>query len=274
MHLPTPRSRSSSNRVRRRSIRSSCPAARARGCGRCRAQRYPKQLLPLVGRADDAAGDRAARRRRRGFAPPLVVCNEEHRFLVAEQLRADRRSRRRRSCSSRSARNTAPAVAAAALSCWRGDPDALMLVLPSDHVIARPERFLAAVAGAPPAAAAGALVTFGIAPTRPETGYGYIQARRHARRHRRACSRSTRFVEKPDRATAEALPRRRRLLLEQRHLPVLRRGLPRRAGAASSRRCSSACARRCERRQARPRLPAGSTATPSPARRRSRSTTR
>ena len=132
---------------------------------------YPKQLMPLVGSQSllqqtvERVGDPAL------FSAPVLICNDEHRFLVAEQLRALGRSQEAIVLEP-VGRNTAPAVAAAALMA---EPDALLLILPSDHYIARPDAFRAAVAVAAKAAAAGALVTFGIAPSAPETGYGYIR---------------------------------------------------------------------------------------------------
>jgi len=166
---------------------------------------YPKQLLPLTAeqsllqetfaRVDDGAV----------FAPPLVICNEEHRFIIAEQLRESDRDTDALVLEP-VGRNTAPAVACAALLLARKDPNALMLVLPSDHRIEKPEAFLDAVRTAGKAAADGALVTFGIAPDAPETGYGYICRAGAYTMDGGAldgCYAIERFVEKPDRKTAE-----------------------------------------------------------------------
>src|SRR5690606_8583186 len=101
------------------------------------------------------------------------------------------------------ARNTAPAAAAAAVLLAADDPDALMLLLPSDHHIGDPARFLAAVDTAAAAARQGALVTFGMAAERPETGYGYIR-RGGALAGVTGCFQVDRFVEKPDLATARS----------------------------------------------------------------------
>jgi mannose-1-phosphate guanylyltransferase/mannose-6-phosphate isomerase len=135
---------------------------------------------------------------------PLVVCNEAHRFIVAEQLR-ELGSRATAVVLEPKGRNTAPAVAVAALIAQRaaaqaqnGD-DALLLVLPADHLVRDSDAFAAAVAAAAEAAAAGHLVTFGIVPDRPETGYGYLK--RGADRGR--WSLLEKFVEKPDLPTAE-----------------------------------------------------------------------
>jgi mannose-1-phosphate guanylyltransferase/mannose-6-phosphate isomerase len=158
---------------------------------------YPKQLLPLlgeqsllqqtIGRLTDPAF----------FAAPWLICNEEHRFLVAEQFRVAG-VKPAAIVLEPVARNTAPAVAAAALMV---EPESLLLVLPSDHYIRDPAAFLAAVRQAAVAAKSGALVTFGIQPRAPETGYGYIR-RGEALAGAPGCYRVAKFVEKPDAATA------------------------------------------------------------------------
>src|SRR6202012_1407616 len=104
------------------------------------------------------------------------VCNEAHRFLVAEQLRA-LNAKPQAIVLEPFGRNTAPAIALAALAAKRdaGEFDPLLLVPPADHVIRDTAKFLQAVRTALPAAEAGQLVTFGIVPGTPETGYGYIQ---------------------------------------------------------------------------------------------------
>ncbi len=159
---------------------------------------YPKQLMPLVSDRSllqetvERVADPTA------FAPPILVCNDEHRFLVAEQLRGLGR-KVEAILLEPMARNTAPAVAAAAMLAG---PEALILVLPSDHYIAKKEKFLAAVEKAAGAAALGKLVTFGIEPTGPETGYGYIR-KGAAIAGAPGCHAVAAFVEKPDVATAE-----------------------------------------------------------------------
>ena len=157
---------------------------------------YPKQFLPLVG--DDtmlqATWRRVAALSRRA---PLVVANEEHRFLVAEQLRVIG-APTPRIVLEPVGRNTAPAIAAAALIARLDGGDPLLLVLPSDHVVRDDAAFRAAVTAAAPAADAGALVTFGIVPQTPETGFGYIQSDPGE-----GVRKVLRFVEKPDAATAQ-----------------------------------------------------------------------
>jgi len=158
---------------------------------------YPKQFLPLVG--DDTLLQATWRRvAPLSSAAPLVVANEEHRFLVAEQLRVIG-APQARIVLEPVGRNTAPAIAAAALIASADGGDPLLLVLPSDHVVRDADAFRAAVRAAAPAAEAGALVTFGIVPQSPETGFGYIQAERGGEGVRKVL----RFVEKPDAATAQ-----------------------------------------------------------------------
>ena len=131
----------------------------------------PKQFLPLV--TDRTMLQETALRvaDKRRFAAPLGVCNAAHRFLVAEQLRAVG-AEPQAIILEPVGRNTAPAIALAALWLGARAPAAIMLVLPSDHVIADTNAFVAATQRASAAAAAGHLVTFGIRPTTPETGYG------------------------------------------------------------------------------------------------------
>jgi len=161
---------------------------------------YPKQLLPLA--SDLSLLQDTAKRvhREHGFTEPVVVCNEEHRFIIAEQLR-QAGVHPRAIILEPAARNTAPAVAAAAAFLGKDDPDALMLILPSDHVIRDEPAFRRAVECAAAAARAGRLVTFGITPTQPETGYGYIK-RGAALGDVAGAYAVERFVEKPDAKTA------------------------------------------------------------------------
>jgi mannose-1-phosphate guanylyltransferase / mannose-6-phosphate isomerase len=163
---------------------------------------YPKQLLALASQRtlfqDTILRTADATR----FAPPLVIGNEEHRFILAEQLR-------QLDISSRAlvvepvGRNTAPAAAVGALLLIQDDADALMLVMPADHVIADASAFGEALARALAAAAGGRLVTFGIEPTGPHTGYGYIR-KGDTLPELPECFTVDSFVEKPDAAVAQA----------------------------------------------------------------------
>ena len=164
---------------------------------------YPKQFLALAGE-HSLLQDTLRRLEGLGAtAAPVVVCNEEHRFLVAEQLRA-LGVRPEALLLEPVGRNTAPALAAAALVLARQDPKALMLVLPSDHVIRDVASFHRAVRLAAQAAAGGRLATFGIIPDRPETGYGYI-ARGATVPRLESTFAIERFVEKPDAPTARRM---------------------------------------------------------------------
>lgn len=137
------------------------------------------------------------------ISAPLLVCNHEHRFLIAEQLRMIG-VRPRAILLEPIGRNTAAAAAAAALAIVAEDPDAILLVLPSDHVIKNHQALLDAVLSASIAATAGYIVTFGVTPDVPATGYGYIQGG-DLLPGMDDCRRINRFVEKPDIATAEGL---------------------------------------------------------------------
>jgi mannose-1-phosphate guanylyltransferase / mannose-6-phosphate isomerase len=161
---------------------------------------YPKQLLELHGEST-MLQETAQRVAGAQFAAPTVICNEEHRFIVAEQLRAVDLAPARIILEP-VGRNTAPAAAAAALHLAATDPDALMLVLPSDHVMAKTEAFLDGVRAACRAARDGALVTFGVTPDAPETGFGYIR-RGKAWEGAAGCFHVESFVEKPNRETAK-----------------------------------------------------------------------
>ena len=151
---------------------------------------YPKQLLPLVGERT-MLQETVLRLGGLDAAPAIIVCNDAHRFLVAEQLR-QLGAAPQAIILEPAGRNTAPAIALAAL---RARHDALLLVLPADHVIRDVPAFQAAVRVAMPAAQAGKLVTFGIVPTAAEAGYGYIKQAASLGDGTFAIER---FIEKPD----------------------------------------------------------------------------
>ena len=158
---------------------------------------YPKQLLPLV---DSETMLQVTARRGDGLeaAAPIVVCNETHRFLVAEQLRLIDHAAQAILLEP-AGRNTAPAIALAALEATREQGrDPLLLVLPADHVIRNLGAFHQAVRRAIPAAEAGALVTFGVVPQHAETGYGYIRVGAPLSGKLEGVLRIAEFVEKPD----------------------------------------------------------------------------
>lgn len=161
----------------------------------------PKQLLPLTSSRSMLQETLLRLNGIAGLGPPVTICNHEHRFLVAEQLQE---------ISIQAAalilepigRNTAPAVAVAALHLLATQDDALMLVLPADHVITHVPAFHQAIAQAADLVRSGYLVTFGVVPHSPETGYGYIQQGQPLDKQGAEAYKVARFVEKPDGATA------------------------------------------------------------------------
>jgi len=159
----------------------------------------PKQLLPLVTENTMLQETLLRLSTWTEVERPIVVCGNDHRFLVAEQLRQINLSPEAILLEP-VPRNTAPAIAAAAITLQ--DKDVLMLVLPADHVITDVAAFESAVRRACQAAEQGKLVTFGIEPTHPETGYGYIQSG-NALGSAEGCFDVAQFVEKPDAATAQ-----------------------------------------------------------------------
>jgi mannose-1-phosphate guanylyltransferase/mannose-6-phosphate isomerase len=157
---------------------------------------YPKQLHRLTGSDHTLLQETALRVS--GLQAPIVVCNEDHRFMVAEQLHSIG-IRPAAILLEPAARNTAPAIALAALQALKSDPEATLAVLPADHAIADTQALLEALEVAAGAAADDSLVTFGVVPTHPETGYGYLQSQEKSGNVRHV----SRFVEKPDLPTAE-----------------------------------------------------------------------
>jgi len=165
---------------------------------------YPKQFTRLIG--EESLFQVSARRLRgAGFAAPLVITGSDYRFIATEQLAATGETGGMVLIEP-AGRNTGPAVLAAALVLAAQGPETLMLVAPSDHVIPDGAGFRAAIAAGVPAAEAGRIVTFGIRPTGPETGYGYLELAPGAPGAPGAGPQPlTRFVEKPDAATAQAM---------------------------------------------------------------------
>src|SRR6056297_961934 len=160
---------------------------------------YPKQFLGLIDHTSLFQSTMQRLEGLRDMTPPLVVCNDAHRFLVAEQLR-ELDMAPLAILLEPVGRNTAPAAAVAALQAQKAGQDPVLLLLPADHMIPDVDAFHAAVTAGLEAAEQGALVTFGITPTAPETGYGYIKAAGDAGGAPVAVER---FVEKPDRERAE-----------------------------------------------------------------------
>lgn len=165
-------------------------------------EKYPKQLLPLI---NEDSLLQATVRRMDGLkgvqlSAPMIVCNEEYRFVIAEQLRI--MDRKGSILLEPFGRNTAPALTLAALAALREGDDSILLVMPSDHVIMDVESFQAAVLAGMLQAMDGGIVTFGITPNAPETGYGYIQSGELIEQGKTAYQ-IARFVEKPDLSTAQ-----------------------------------------------------------------------
>ena len=156
---------------------------------------HPKQFLSLTSE-NSLLQETLMRFSSDDFELPLVLCNSAHRFIITEQIQSMNISVRD-IILERYGRNTAPAAAIAAMALSAEDSDAVMLLLPSDHRIADQNAFQAAIDTALPAAENGYMVTFGITPTRPETGYGYIL---NAEELRLAvgCFAVQRFIEKPN----------------------------------------------------------------------------
>jgi mannose-1-phosphate guanylyltransferase/mannose-6-phosphate isomerase len=173
---------------------------------------YPKQLLPLAGSHTMLQETVLRLSGVKGLAAPLVVCNENHRFMVAEQLRSIERAPSAILLEP-VGRNTAPAVAVAAIQALEDGQDPLLLVLPADHVIGDEAVLCQVVESAIAWAEMGKLITFGIVPRGPETGYGYIKAgealgvrSEEPTPHPSPLTPHAveRFVEKPDLATARS----------------------------------------------------------------------
>lgn len=162
---------------------------------------YPKQFASLMG--EESLFQASAKRLSgAGYTAPMVLTGSDFRFIVTEQL-AGAGIDPGAVLIEPEARNTAPAVLAAALWQAKSDPDALMLVAPSDHVIPDAKAFQSAVQAGAEAARAGQMVTFGITPTHAETGYGWLELSENpAEEH---ATELTRFVEKPDTTHAETM---------------------------------------------------------------------
>ncbi|MCE2566126.1 mannose-1-phosphate guanylyltransferase/mannose-6-phosphate isomerase [Komagataeibacter sp. FNDCF1] len=163
---------------------------------------HPKQFWALASRRT-MIGETLQRAAGEAFAPPIVVCNQDHRFLVAEQLR-ENGCEDGRIVLEPAGRNTAAAIAAAALLAAQDDPGTLLWIMAADASFQHPERLAEVLEKGAQVAREGYIVTFGMKPTAPETGYGYIRAGAplHPDGGRDDAHRVARFVEKPDRLRA------------------------------------------------------------------------
>ncbi len=163
---------------------------------------HPKQLLQLTGHHSMIQSTLDRLEGMADLAPPVVICNESHRFMIAEQLR-EIGIRPQTIMLEPAGRNTAPAIATVALHLARHAHQDDLLVLPADHHIEDPAAFHQAVAAGRELTARKFLTTFGIVPTAPETGYGYIHTGEALDEGGDQASAIEAFVEKPDRQTAE-----------------------------------------------------------------------
>lgn len=170
---------------------------------------YPKQFWPLLTKWT-LIQETALRGMRAGLAAPIVICNAEHRFIVAEQLR-DVGVENARIVLEPVGRNSAPAITAAAFLVAETDPDAILWIMAADAAITDEEALYASLEHAVAAASQGRIVTFGMKPTRVETGYGYIESGASLA-GLNGVYEVSRFVEKPDAAMAEAFFRDGRYL--------------------------------------------------------------
>jgi mannose-1-phosphate guanylyltransferase / mannose-6-phosphate isomerase len=158
---------------------------------------FPKQFAPLIGERSTFQETLLRVAEDAQFSRPLIVTNQAHRFMAERQMAEIGVSGDL--LLEPVARDSGPAIAAASLFAAMSDPDVILLVLAADHMMTRPDAFRAAVAAGLEAAKAGHIVTFGVTPTHPATGYGYIEAGTAVAGDARQVAR---FVEKPDAATA------------------------------------------------------------------------
>tara|TARA_Y100001968_G_scaffold264314_1_gene253143 strand:- start:360 stop:1802 length:1443 start_codon:yes stop_codon:yes gene_type:complete len=167
---------------------------------------YPKQYLSLIEDSSKSLLQQTLERLSgiTNKEDPIFICNEDHRFILAEQLRTIN-AKAKRIILEPFARNTAPAIAIAALKAIENDSDPILLVLASDHLIKDKARFLKSIAAAKDCAEKGKLVTFGIIPTSPEVGFGYIESDEPLEIDSFVPSTISKFIEKPDIEKAKKL---------------------------------------------------------------------
>jgi mannose-1-phosphate guanylyltransferase len=161
---------------------------------------HPKQFLSLI--TENTLLQETINRLDDTCAEPIIICNNEHRFIVAEQLRQND-TKASNIILEPMGRNTAPAIALAALSALENGDDLMLLVLAADHVITNVDAFQRSIISASAFAEQGKLVTFGIVPTHAETGYGYIKQGAIQTHNEEQGYTVASFVEKPDLVTAE-----------------------------------------------------------------------
>ena len=139
---------------------------------------------------------------------PIIICNEEHRFIVAEQMR-EINVKAKSILLEPVGRNTAPAITIASLKAVESDQNSILLILPADHIIRETENFIKVINKAVSYAKEGNLITFGIIPSRPETGFGYIESEKNLNSDILNAEKILRFIEKPNKEKAEKLIKER-----------------------------------------------------------------
>ena len=169
-------------------------------------QSYPKQFLSINSKANKSLLQSTQERIKNinGLKDPILICNEEHRFLVAEQMR-EINIKPNSILLEPFGRNTAPAIAIAAIKATETKDDPLLLVLPADHEIKNRDNFLKTISSGCKCANENRLVLFGIVPTSPETGYGYIKASEKTFSLEGDGFFIDKFIEKPDKELAKKL---------------------------------------------------------------------
>ena len=167
---------------------------------------FPKQFLPLTSNSDNSLLQLTIKRIKHlnGIQDPIIICNEEHRFIVAEEMRKIS-IKPKAILLEPFGRNTAPAIALAALKALKTEKDPLLLILSADHVIEMVDKFIIAVEAGIKYALEDRLLTFGIIPSSPETGYGYIRSYEPLDEFSLKGSMIESFIEKPDLNTAKKL---------------------------------------------------------------------
>ena len=162
-------------------------------------QSYPKQFLALNIYSNKSLLQLTQERVSNldNIQPPIVICNEEHRFIVAEQMR-EIGINPSAIILEKEGKNTAPAISIAALKALEIDKNPILLILSSDHIIQNKNNFLKSINSAIDLAKKGRLVTFGVVPTSPETGYGYIESKNELNIKTFKGEEINKFLEKPD----------------------------------------------------------------------------
>ncbi len=164
---------------------------------------FPKQYLEIIpGNSISFLQETIKRvRNLKNFDDPIIICNEDHRFIVAEQVR-ELGIKAKSILLEPTGRNTAPAITVASIKAFQGNKDSILLVLPADHIIQDEDRFIKTINKAQEFVRRGEIVTFGITPTKAETGYGYIESENELDSENLNGEKIIRFIEKPNKQNA------------------------------------------------------------------------